>query len=271
VKPHEVYNLAAQSHVGVSFEVPEYTADVDAMGTLRLLEAIRTEDPSCRFYQASTSELFGEVLETPQSEKTPFNPRSPYAIAKQYAYWIVKNYREAYNLFACNGILFNHESPRRGKTFVTRKITEAVVKIFWGLQDCLYLGNLNAERDWGYAPEYVDSMWRMLNVVDIPSDYVIATGEKHTVREFVEKSFGRLLPNQPISWEGYGVNEVGKIDGETLVKIDPKYFRPTEVERLQGDFSKASNELGWKPKVKFEEIVAIMVDSEMKTLKGGFQ
>jgi len=260
IKPDETYNLSAQSHVGVSFEVPEYTADVDALGTLRLLEAIRTEHPVCKFYQASTSELFGAVLEIPQKETTPFNPRSPYAIAKQYAYWIVKNYREAYNLFACNGILFNHESPRRGETFVTRKITKAVVKIVRGLQNELVLGNLNSERDWGYAPEFVESMWMMLNMVDKPSDYVIATGEKHTVREFVEEAFRYY--ELKIEWEGDGLEEVGRLRKEIVVRQDPKYYRPTEVDLLLGDYSKAYHDFGWRPKTKFKDIVKIMMKEE---------
>lgn len=263
IKPDEVYNLGAQSHVQVSFEVPEYTAEVDAIGTLRLLEAVRMEDPSCKFYQASTSELYGEVLAIPQNETTPFNPRSPYAIAKQYAYWIVKNYREAYNLFACNGILFNHESPRRGRTFVSMKIVEAASKIMRLEQDCLYLGNLNAMRDWGYAPEYVDSMWRMLNKQRTPDDYVIATGEVHSVREFVQEVFGHHLgPDLHVHWHGEGVEEYGEVEGKVLVRVDPKYFRPTEVELLCGDFTKAYEKLGWKPKVKFKELVSIMVESE---------
>lgn len=262
IKPDETYNLSAQSHVGVSFEVPEYTADVDALGTLRLLEAIRTENPVCKFYQASTSELFGEVLEIPQKETTPFNPRSPYAIAKQYAYWIVKNYREAYDLFACNGILFNHESPRRGETFVTRKITKAVVRIVQGLQNELVLGNLNSERDWGYAPEFVESMWMMLNKVDIPSDYVIATGEKHSVREFVEEAFGYY--GLKIEWEGNGLEEMGRVRDMIVVRQNPKYYRPTEVDLLLGDYSKAYHDFGWKPKTKFKDIVKIMMKEESR-------
>lgn len=261
INPDEIYNLAAQSHVGVSFEMPEYTSDVDAMGTLRLLDAIKESEVDTKFYQASTSELFGKVQEIPQNEETPFYPRSPYAVAKQYAYWIVKNYREAYDLFAVNGILFNHESPRRGKRFVTRKITQAVVNIVQGNQDRLYLGNMNAKRDWGFAKDYIEMMWLMLQQ-DSPEDYVAATGETHTVREFVEKAFKHVDVN--IEWNGEGINEKG-IDsetGKTLVEVDPKYFRPTEVDILIGDPSKAKRKLGWEPKVSFENLVKMMVDSD---------
>jgi len=265
VEPDEIYNLAAQSHVKVSFEEPEYTANSDALGTLRLLEAIRILrlEKKTRFYQASTSELFGGIEEIPQSEKTPFYPRSPYAVAKLYAYWITVNYREAYGIFASNGILFNHESPRRGENFVTRKITLGVSRIYYGLQDCLILGNLNAKRDWGYAPDYVEAMWLMLQQ-DEPDDYVIATGEMHSVREFVEKAFEYVGMN--IVWNGEGVSEVGidKKTGKILVKVDPKYFRPTEVHVLQGDYSKVKEKLGWEPKVKFEGLVEIMMKHDLR-------
>ncbi len=263
ITPDEIYNLGAQSHVRVSFDVPEYSADVDALGTLRLLEAIRELKLSPRFYQASTSELFGKVLETPQSETTPFNPQSPYAIAKQYAYWMVKNHRDAYKLHASNGILFNHESPRRGESFVTRKITMSAVGIHHHPEQCLYLGNLDARRDWGYAPEYVELMWRMLQQ-EQPDDYVAATGETHSVREFVERAF-ELLGHR-IEWSGSGVNEIG-IDaqtGRTAVRIDPRYYRPTEVDLLLGDPSKARRVLGWEPKVKFDSLVEIMIEGEQR-------
>src|SRR6056297_1678406 len=267
-QPDEIYNLAAQSHVQVSFDTPEYTAEVDALGTLRLLEAIRILDltDKTRFYQASTSELYGEVQEVPQTEETPFYPRSPYAAAKLYAYWIVRNYREAYDLFAVNGILFNHESPRRGKRFVTRKISRAVARIEKGKQDKIYLGNLNAKRDWGYAKDYVKMMWMMLQH-DEPEDYVIATGETHTVREFVEQAFKYV--DVDIVWEGEGVNEKGinKNTGKVLVEVDPEYFRPTEVDVLIGDASKAKEELGWEPEVTFNELVNIMVDSDLKAIE----
>lgn len=265
VKPDEIYNLAAQSHVKVSFEVPEYTAEVDAVGTLRFLDAIRETGVRTRFYQASTSELYGKVQEVPQTEKTPFYPRSPYGVAKMYAYWIVVNYREAYNLFACNGILFNHESPRRGSSFVTKKITESVARIIAGTQDKLTIGNLDAKRDWGYAPEYVEAMWMMLQQKR-PDDYVIATGETHSVREFIEHAFA--CANMTIIWKGKEISEHGicKETGKTIVSIDPRYFRPTEVDLLIGDPSKAKNELGWQPKVKFEELVRVMVDADMKVV-----
>ncbi len=265
LEPDEVYNLGAQSHVQVSFEVPEYTAEVDAVGTLRLLDAIRETQVPARFYQASTSELFGKVQEVPQRETTPFYPRSPYAAAKMYAYWITVNYREAYNLHASNGILFNHESPRRGETFVTRKITMAAARIHRNMQDCLYMGNINALRDWGYAPDYVKMMYMMLQQ-DSPDDYVVATGEMHSVREFIEKSFAVL--GHRIEWQGSGVNECG-IDassGKTVVRIDPRYYRPTEVEQLLGDPSKAERQLGWKPEVKFEELVRIMTEGDIRLL-----
>lgn len=265
VKPDEIYNLAAMSHVKVSFDTPEYTANVDGLGTLRIIEAIRLLglEKKVKFYQASTSELYGKVLETPQSETTPFYPRSPYGVAKIYGYWITVNYREAYNIFACNGILFNHESPRRGETFVTRKITRAASKIKLGLQEKLYLGNLDAKRDWGYAKDYVEAMWMMLQQ-DKPVDYVIATGETHSVREFVELTFKELDIN--IKWNGTGLHEKG-IDSKTgkgIIEIDPNYFRPTEVELLLGDPSKAKKELGWKPKTKFEELVKMMVKADFE-------
>jgi GDPmannose 4,6-dehydratase len=265
VRPSEVYNLAAQSHVKVSFELAEYTGNIDGLGTLRLLSAIRTcgLTNSTRFYQASTSELFGLVQETPQRETTPFYPRSPYAVAKQYAYWIVVNYREAYNMFACNGILFNHESPRRGPTFVTRKITMAVAKISKGLQQCLYLGNMDSKRDWGHARDYVKAMWMMLQA-DTPDDFVVSTCETHTVREFVEKAF--IAAGKTIRWEGEGVDEVG-IDekGATVVRVDPAYFRPTEVDLLLGDSTKIRTTLGWSTEYGFESLVECMVAADLET------
>lgn len=267
IHPDEIYNLGAQSHVQVSFEVPEYTAEVDAIGTLRFLDAIRETGLKTKFYQASTSELYGKVHEIPQSEKTPFYPRSPYAVAKLYAYWMVINYREAYNLFACNGILFNHESERRGRTFVTRKISVAVANIIAGKQEKLYLGNLDAKRDWGYAPEYVEGMWRILQA-EKPDDYVLATNETHSVREFVEKSFGVL--GESIVWEGKGTEEKGKrsSNGQIVVEIDPRHYRPTEVDYLQGDFTKAKTHLGWEPKITFTELVKIMVESDYRKIVG---
>ena len=263
IHPDEIYNLGAQSHVQVSFEVPEYTAEVDGVGTLRFLDAIRETGIHTRFYQASTSELFGLAQEVPQTEKTPFYPRSPYAAAKLYAYWIVVNYREAYKLFACNGILFNHESERRGKTFVTRKISVAVANIMAGKQDMLLLGNLDANRDWGYAPEYVEGMWRILQA-DTPDDFVLATNETHTVREFVEEAF-RVL-GEEIYWKGEGVDEQGflKSSGKAVVGINPRYYRPTEVDLLLGDYAKAKAKLGWEPKVKFKELVKIMVEADFR-------
>jgi len=264
VQPHEIYNLAAQSHVKVSFEMAEYTGNVDGLGTLRLLDAVRTAGLTnkVRFYQASTSELYGKVVETPQTEKTPFYPRSPYGVAKQYAYWIVVNYREAYGMHATNGILFNHESPRRGPTFVTRKITRAVARIHKGLQKCLFLGNLDAKRDWGHARDYIEGMWLMVQQ-DEPDDYVLATGETHPVREFVEKAF--KIVGRKITWEGSGVEEVGKDqDGNVVVRIDPKYFRPTEVDLLWGNPAKADKKLGWKRKVDFDSLVKEMVEEDVK-------
>lgn len=269
LQPVEIYNLAAQSHVKVSFEVPEYTADTDAIGTLRLLEAVRMLglDKKTRIYQASTSELFGQVQEVPQRETTPFYPRSPYGCAKLYGYWITKNYRESYGMYAVNGILFNHESERRGETFVTRKITLAVARISAGLQDKLYLGNLNARRDWGYARDYVECMWLILQQ-DEPDDFVIATGEFHSVREFTEHAFARA--GITLRWEGEGVDEKG-IDiatGRVLVEVDPKYFRPCEVEQLLGDPTKARTKLGWNPrKTSFEQLVHIMVDHDMDMIR----
>lgn len=266
IQPDEIYNLAAQSHVKVSFDVPEYTAEVDALGTLRFLDAIKETGIPTRFYQASTSELYGKVQAIPQNESTPFYPRSPYAVAKLYGYWIIVNYREAYNLFACNGILFNHESPRRGETFVTRKITMAAARIKAGLQDVLYLGNLDAKRDWGYAPEYVEGMWRILQHPQ-PEDFVLATNETHSVREFAELAFKEL--GIDIEWKGTGVDEVGVCakTGKTVIKIDPAYFRPTEVDLLVGDYSKAKKLLGWEPKTTFKELVKIMVQADWERVQ----
>jgi GDPmannose 4,6-dehydratase len=264
VRPDEIYNLAAQSHVAVSFETPEYTANADAIGCLRVLEAIRIlgMERTTRFYQASTSELYGLVQETPQTETTPFYPRSPYAVAKLYAYWITVNYREAYGMYACNGILFNHESPVRGETFVTRKITRALARISIGLQDCLYLGNMDALRDWGHARDYVEMQWLMLQQ-EQPEDFVIATGEQHSVREFVELAARRL--GIRVSWDGNGVAEQGfDQHGRCIVRVDPRYFRPTEVETLLGDPSKAKAKLGWQPTTSFESLVFEMVDEDLK-------
>jgi GDPmannose 4,6-dehydratase len=266
VDPDEVYNLGAQSHVQVSFEIPEYSADVDALGTLRLLDAIRHNGSKAKFYQASTSELYGLVQQIPQTEQTPFYPRSPYAAAKLYAYWTTINYREAFNIFACNGILFNHESERRGETFVTRKISIAVSKIMLGLQDTLLLGNLDSLRDWGYAPEYVEAMWLMLQN-ETPKEYVIATNEQHSVREFIEESFNYF--GESIEWTGEGIKEKGvlKSSGKVVIEINEKYFRPTEVETLLGDASLAEKDFGWKAKTKFTELVRIMVESDFNRLK----
>ncbi len=268
IKPDEIYNLAAQSHVAVSFEVPEYTAEATGVGTLRLLDAIKENGLKCKFYQASTSELFGGLPGTaPQSEKTPFYPKSPYGVAKLYSYWITVNYRESYDLFACNGILFNHESPRRGETFVTRKITRAVASIMAGKQEKLSLGNMDAKRDWGFAGDYVEGMWRILQQ-EKPGDYVLATNETHTVREFVELAFKEV--GVDIEWQGTGVDEKGidKATGKVLVDVNPKYFRPAEVELLWGDSTKAEKELGWKRKVSFKGLVSMMVDSDMKEIAG---
>jgi GDPmannose 4,6-dehydratase len=265
IQPEEIYNLAAQSHVQVSFETPEYTANADALGALRILEALRILglEKTTRFYQASTSEMFGKVQETPQNENTPFYPRSPYGAAKVYAYWITVNYREAYNIFACNGILFNHESPIRGETFVTRKITRAVARIKLGLQERFFLGNLDSKRDWGHALDYVEAMWLMVQE-DHPQDYVIATGESHSVREFVESAFREV--GIGVSWKGSGVDEVG-LDaktGKSLVKIDSRYFRPTEVDFLLGDAGKAKRNLGWEPRISFGELVKMMVREDLR-------
>jgi len=270
IHPDEIYNLGAQSHVKVSFEVPEYTAEVDGIGTLRFLDAIKETGLQTKFYQASTSELYGKVVETPQTEKTPFYPRSPYGVAKLYGFWIIKNYREAYNIFASNGILFNHESPRRGGTFVTRKITRAAARIKYGLQDNLELGNMDAKRDWGFAPEYCEGMWRMLQQ-DTPGDFVLATGETHPVREFVNLAFSEL--DIQLAWTGEGVDEKGieKSTGKTLVVVNPSYYRPTEVDLLLGDATKAKNELGWEPKTKFNELVQLMTQADWeKVQKRGF-
>lgn len=283
VQPDEIYNLAAQSHVQVSFETPEYTANADALGTLRLLEAIRIlgMEKKTRFYQASTSEMYGKVREIPQKETTPFYPRSPYGAAKVYAYWVTVNYREAYNIYACNGILFNHESPVRGETFVTRKITRAVARIKLGLQDKLYLGNLDSKRDWGFAGDYVRAMWMMLQQ-DEPDDYVVATGESHSVREFVEKAFQEI--GIKIAWKGTGVDEEGIVEdikqneaffdrenlcksvsrNSVVIRVDPRYFRPTEVEHLLGDPTKIREKLGWEAKMSFEALVKIMVEKDLK-------
>ncbi len=268
IRPTEVYNLAAQSHVGVSFEVPEYTADATGVSTLKLLEAIRVNGGNCRYYQASTSELFGGLPQTaPQSESTPFYPKSPYGVAKLYSYWITVNYRESYNMFACNGILFNHESPRRGENFVTRKITLAIANIIAGKQDKLSLGNMNAKRDWGFAGDYVEGMWLMLQQ-NAPGDYVLATNETHTVRQFVESAFAEL--GISIRWEGHGVGEKG-YDAETgklLVDVNPEFYRPAEVEFLWGNAAKAEKELGWKRKVDFKGLVSMMMDADMREVTG---
>ena len=272
VEPDEIYNLGAQSHVAVSFETPEYTANSDAIGTLRILEAIRIleMEKKTKFYQASTSELFGEIKESPQNENTPFNPRSPYAVAKLYAYWISKNYRDAYKIFACNGILFNHESPRRGETFVTRKITRGLSRIDAGLDKCLYLGNLNAKRDWGHAKDYVEVQWLMLQK-EKPDDYVIATGRMETVRKFCELAAYELGWSSRdcgngLYWEGNGENEIGirADNGEIVIKVDKRYYRPTEVNELLGDSSKAQKELGWKPKITLEEMISEMIIADKK-------
>ena len=286
VQPDEIYNLGAQSHVAVSFETPEYTANSDALGTLRILEAIRILNLSkkTKIYQASTSELYGKVMETPQNENTPFYPRSPYGVAKLYAYWITVNYREAYGIFACNGILFNHESPRRGETFVTRKITRGLARIDAGMGNCLYLGNIDAKRDWGHAKDYVEMQWLMLQQLE-PDDFVIATGRMETVRRFIEISAKKLGWNKsqdspPIIWEGKGINEIGRRadTNEIVIRIDPKYFRPTEVDQLLGDPTKAYNKLGWKPKISLEELIGEMIIEDKKIVeaqsilsKGGFE
>ena len=263
VQPDEIYNLAAQSHVAVSFEEPEYTANSDALGALRILEAIRILklEKKTKYYQASTSELFGKIKETPQNEKTPFYPRSPYGVAKLYAYWITVNYREAYGIYACNGILFNHESPVRGETFVTRKITRALTRIKLGLQKNLHLGNLDAKRDWGHAKDFIEAQWLMLQQ-DKPEDFVIATGTQHSVRDFINLASKRL--DMKIEWSGKNVDEIGLLEGSEIIKIDPRYFRPTEVESLLGDASKAKKKLNWAPKISFEKLVNEMVDEDLK-------
>ena len=278
IQPDEIYHLAAQSHVRVSFDMPEFTGDVTGLGTTRILEAIRRSGIKTRFYQASSSEMFGDVP-APQNEETPFKPRSPYAAAKVYSYWMVRNYREGYGMFACNGILFNHESPRRGETFVTRKITRALARIKLDLQDKLYLGNLEAKRDWGYAPDFVEAMWLMLQQ-DVPDDYVIATGETHSVKEFVNLAFS--YAGIELEWKGSGVDGKGVVKSfasnlepsasnlrieDAIIEIDPRYFRPLEVEFLQGDASKAKKKLGWEPKVRFNELVKIMVEADIKNLE----
>ena len=264
-RPDEVYNLGAQSHVKVSFDIPEYTADVTGLGCIRLLEAMRESDVDARFYQASSSELYGKVVETPQSETTPFYPRSPYACAKAFAFYATKNYRESYWMYAVNGILFNHESPRRGETFVTRKISRAVARICHGLQSAVYLGNLDAKRDWGYAGDYVEAMWRMLQA-EKPDDYVVATGETHSVREFCERAFARV--DKPLRWAGEGVEECGiDPDGNAVVRIDPGYFRPAEVDLLLGDSTRARQELRWEPQVTFDGLVDMMVDADMESVR----
>ena len=266
VQPDEIYNLAAQSHVAVSFEEPEYTANSDAIGALRILEAIRILklEKKTKYYQASTSELYGAVRETPQTEKTPFYPRSPYGVAKLYSYWITVNYREAYGIYACNGILFNHESPRRGETFVTRKITKALARIKLGLEKNLYLGNLNAKRDWGHASDFVEAQWLMLQQKK-PEDFVVATGEQYSVKDFISLASKKL--GMKIEWSGKGLNEVGSFNNKDIIKVDPRYFRPTEVETLLGDASKAKEKLKWVPKISFDQLVNEMVEEDLKLAK----
>lgn len=263
VRPDEVYNLASQSHVGISFDMPEYSTDVNALGTLRLLEALNDYSPEARFYQASTSELFGRPTESRVNESTRFQPRSPYAVAKLYAYWMTVNYRETAGMYACNGILFNHESPRRGENFVTRKITQSVARISLGLQECLSIGNMNACRDWGYAPDYVHAMWLMLQQ-DGAEDFVIATGESHSVRSFIEQAF--LYCGVSVKWKGSGVDECGvdPVTGNTVVKVNERYYRPIDTDRIEGDASKAKEAMGWEPKVKFDELVAIMMEADVE-------
>lgn len=261
IRPDEIYNLGAQSHVRVSFDIPEYTSEITGLGCIRLLEAIRETGLKCRFYQASSSEMYGKAVETPQTERTPFYPRSPYACAKAFAFTATRNYRESYGMFAVNGIMFNHESPRRGETFVTRKISRAVARIQTGVQECLYLGNLAARRDWGYAADYVRAMWLMLDAAE-PDDYVIATGESHSVREFCELAFG--LAGMPITWRGEGLKEVGvDAEGHERVRIDARYFRPAEVDVMQGDATYARQKLGWEPTVTFKELVRLMVEADL--------
>lgn len=263
IQPDEIYNLGAQSHVRVSFDIPEYTAMVDALGTLKVLDAVKETNPAIRVYQASTSEMFGKVQAVPQREDTPFYPRSPYGVAKVFGYWIIRNYREAYNLYACNGILFNHESPRRGETFVTRKITRGLAKIKLGIDRKLFLGNLDSKRDWGYAPDYVKAMWQMMQQ-EKPDDYIIATNETHAVREFIEEAGRHLGMN--ITWSGSGVDEKGTdtVTGKEIIHIDPRYYRPTEVDLLIGDYSKAKRDFGWEPSLKFKELVKIMTEADFE-------
>ena len=270
VQPDEIYNLAAQSHVAVSFEIPEYTANSDAIGALRILEAIRILklEKKTKYYQASTSELYGAVRETPQNEETPFYPRSPYGVAKLYAYWITINYREAYGIYSCNGILFNHESPVRGETFVTRKITRGLARIKLGLQKILYLGNLNAKRDWGHAKDFVEAQWLMLQQ-EKPDDFVIATGKQHSVRDFINEASKNL--DMKIEWNGKDQDEVGSFEGRDIIKVDPRYFRPTEVETLLGDASKAKKILNWAPKISFEELVKEMIENDLKLEKNSIK
>jgi len=266
IRPDEIYNLAAQSHVRVSFDIPEYTSNITALGCIRLLEAIRETELACRFYQASSSEMYGMAEESPQTERTPFHPRNPYGCAKAFAFYATRNYREAYGMFAVNGIMFNHESPRRGETFVTRKITRGVARIRAGLQECLYLGNLAARRDWGFAGDYVQAMWLMLQAEE-PDDYVIATGETHSVREFCELAFE--LAGMPVSWRGKGLEEVGvDAQGKVRIRVDPRYFRPAEVDALQGDASYARKKLGWKPTASFTELVRMMVEADLAAETG---
>jgi len=265
IDPDEVYNLGSQSFVPASWTQPESTAEITGVGVLRVLESIRLTNPKIRFYQASSSEMFGKIQETPQTEKTPFYPRSPYGVSKVFGYWITLNYRESYGIFACNGILFNHESVIRGKQFVTRKISHSVAKIKLGYQESLSLGNLDSKRDWGFAGDYVEAMWLMLQQ-DKPGDYIVATGESHTVREFVEEAF-RVVGMHPLKWEGSGINEVGKHNGKVVVKVDKKFFRPAEVDYLLGDSTKAQKDLNWKPKIAFRELVKMMVESDLKVLK----
>ena len=266
LKPDEIYHLGAQSHVGISFDIPEFTGNTTALGTTRLLEAIRHDNPKTRFYQASSSEMFGLVKEIPQKETTPFHPRSPYGAAKVYAYWMTVNYRESYGMYTCNGILFNHESPRRGENFVSRKITLGLANIVAGKLNMLHLGNLDAKRDWGYAKDYVEGMWLMLQQ-EKPDDYILATNENHTVREFVEEACGLL--DIDLAWEGEGINEIGinRKNNAKIIQVNPMYFRPAEVDALQGDYGKAKKILGWEPKTRFKELVKIMVESDMKKVK----
>jgi GDPmannose 4,6-dehydratase len=270
VRPDEVYNLASQSHVGISFEMPKYSADVNALGTLRLLEAIYDYCPKARFYQASTSELFGRADESPQTEQTRFKPNSPYAVAKLYAYWMTVNYRQTYGMYACNGILFNHESPRRGENFVTRKITQTIARIAHGLEDCLSIGNMDARRDWGYAPDYVRAMWLMLQQ-EHADDFVIATGELHSVRELIEKAFAYI--DTQIEWAGAGADEVGidSASGKTVVRVDSRHYRPVDIDSVLGDASKAKRELGWEPEVKFDQLVELMMKADMDAAQGARQ